>query len=122
MLHKDTQDQAKQVGDLKQRVEQASRALERMASENVGLRKQVQTLEKQKCDQEIETQKKSIDGMQDLRQKEQKLKLKCQKLTREKSELLVGIKDLQNEYSMRENQYRTIIAELEAQNSQIKLS
>lgn len=88
---------------MRQRVEQASRALERMASENVSLRKQVQSLEKQKSDLEQDMSKKTIDGMTDLRQKEAKLKSKLQKVTKEKGDLLEGIKELQNEYALREN-------------------
>ena len=41
---------------------------------------------------------------------------------KEKADLLEGIKDLQNEYALRENQFRTQIAELEASNSQLKHS
>ena len=47
-----------------------------MASENVGLRKQVQNLEKQKVDLEQDMSKRTIDSMSDLRQKEAKLKNK----------------------------------------------
>lgn len=38
--------------------------------------------------------KKTIDGMTDLRQKEAKLKTKLQKVTKEKGDLLEGIKEL----------------------------
>ena len=65
-----------------------------MASENVALRKQVQSLEKQKSDLEQDMSKKTIDGMTDLRQKEGKLKTKLQKVTKEKGDLLEGIKEL----------------------------
>jgi predicted nuclease with TOPRIM domain len=74
-----------------------------MASENVALRKQVQSLEKQKSDLEQDMSKKTIDGMTDLRQKEAKLKTKLQRVTKEKGDLLEGIKELQNEYALREN-------------------
>lgn len=44
--NKEQQDQMKAMQDLKQRVEHASRALEKMASENTSLRKQVQVMER----------------------------------------------------------------------------
>jgi hypothetical protein len=54
--------------------------MERMASENNSLRKQVANLEKVKNELEQELQKKTIDGMSDLRSKEAKLKAKCKRL------------------------------------------
>ena len=72
-------------------MESASKAMERMASENNSLRKQVANLEKVKNELEQELQKKTIDGMSDLRSKEAKLKAKCKKLQREKQELIQGV-------------------------------
>jgi hypothetical protein len=46
--------QMKAMQELKMRVEHASRALEKMAGENTGLRKQVQTLERQRGEAEAE--------------------------------------------------------------------
>jgi hypothetical protein len=51
------------MGDMRARVEQASRALEKMASENVSLRKQVQVMEKQKSELENEQSKKIIESL-----------------------------------------------------------
>ena len=44
----------KAMQELKMRVEHASRALEKMAGENTGLRKQVQTLERHRGEAEAE--------------------------------------------------------------------
>jgi hypothetical protein len=48
-------------------VEHASRALEKMASENTTLRKQVQVMEKQKVDIEQEQQRKLVDSLSEFR-------------------------------------------------------
>jgi endonuclease IV len=59
--------QMKAMQELKMRVEHASRALEKMAGENTGLRKQVQTLERQRGEAEAEQQRKVIDSLQEFR-------------------------------------------------------
>lgn len=76
---REAQEQMKSMNEMKQRVEQASRALEKMASENVGLRKQVQNMERQKNEMESEQAKKLIESLQEFRDKEAKLKAKCKK-------------------------------------------
>jgi septal ring factor EnvC (AmiA/AmiB activator) len=65
--HKEQQEQLRAMQDLKQRVEHASRALEKMASENTTLRKQVQMMEKQKGDIETEQQRKLVDSLSEFR-------------------------------------------------------
>jgi hypothetical protein len=60
---KEQDGQMKAMQELKQRVEHASRALEKMASENTGLRKQVQVLERQRGEVEAEQQRKIIDSL-----------------------------------------------------------
>jgi hypothetical protein len=60
---KEQDGQMKAMQELKQRVEHASRALEKMANENTGLRKQVQVLERQRGEVEAEQQRKIIDSL-----------------------------------------------------------
>jgi len=59
---------------LRARADQAARALEKMAGENVALRKQCQQLEKTKAEIESEQSKKVIESLHELRVKEAKLK------------------------------------------------
>ena len=82
--------------DMKQRVEHASKALEKMASENASLRKQLQQMDKQKLEIEADQQKKFVESMQDFRLREAKLKTKCKKYQKLKNDTLEALKTQQN--------------------------
>lgn len=92
---REQQEQMRTMQELKQRVEHASRALEKMAGENTALRKQVQILERQRGEQENEQQKKVIESLQEFRQREAKLKAKCKKYQKIKNETLEALKTAQ---------------------------
>lgn len=77
---------------MKQRVDHASKALEKMASENASLRKQLQATDKLKLDLEADYQRKFVDSMQDFRLREAKLKTKCKKYQKLKNETLEALK------------------------------
>ena len=95
------------------RVEHASRALEKMAGENTGLRKQVQTLERQRGEAEAEQQRKVIDSLQEFRQREAKLKTKCKKYQKLKNDTLEGLKSAQNYQVQQDTYFRKLINDLE---------
>jgi tRNA U55 pseudouridine synthase TruB len=105
--------QMKAMQELKMRVEHASRALEKMAGENTGLRKQVQTLERQRGEAEAEQQRKLIDSLQEFRQREAKLKAKCKKYQKLKNDTLEGLKSAQNYQVQQDTYFRKLINDLE---------
>jgi len=89
---KEQNDQLRTMQDMKQRVEHASRALEKMASENATLRRQAQGMERQRAEAEAEAQKRVIESIQEYRVREAKMKAKCKKYQKNKNESLEALK------------------------------
>eukprot|EP00347_Sterkiella_histriomuscorum_P003205 403365189 len=103
----------KQVQELRQRVEQSSKAIDKMMKENLGLKKQNQALQVQLQQQEQDGQQKLIQSMQEMRDSEKNLKKKCKKLSKEKKELALHLKMLSEENMKQKQYFSSLITELE---------
>ena len=110
---REQQDQVRAMLDLKQRVEQASRALEKMASENATLRRQVQAAERHRAEAEGEAQRRVVEAMEGYRQREAKMKAKCKKYQKVKNETMEALKTAQNYQVQQDTYFRKIINDLE---------